>query len=1086
MNDDDASMTANARQAQGARGDGGMALTAGLGIHGDEEARRAREEMGEGGFGGSCETGLACTSSRRGGKEMGELGQGGGREWPWMTSWVCLESFSSRGRELIEEGGGGGGGGGGVVGGGRISGSRRWNRGSRKKTAMDGGRAMSSLSTLAMAVVTLVALLTLSSMDFITLAAGDDEIRINCGGKMINDELLTWREDCFFIGGTPVRVQFPLRISSTDKVLDDYRRFPLFSEQEMAVGTYRISGLTEGYYAVVLIFNEDRVPPVFFDVSLQNHRVDRISLSSTSPLASFLRREKSQREYRVYVANGTLEIGFIALPGGGYPRVAGIVVVPFPAASRMTHFFSWARTGTVSILRLEHRLACGATGPPYVVEALPDLLPWQSDDELLEPIFQSAGHNFRSGQSVRDPLFPWVHERVWAQGRSPISNSSLTYNFTTAGADQYLVIVYFNQSESSVNISEAVANTSNLLPVRCADAEGLNVMVVGELNCTVSGGLRGLVIGVSGSQANRTITLSFSLKGSDQEKGSLIVSGIEVYGVLPRRELPANEEGTFHALADYYEFDNNNKRLNPCLAPQHEAVECETLGQTSNASVVQFMLPRRLLPRRMLRERNATQPKEINERLNGFSYMRQLHVEGNNLTGPVPEELRRLKSFTHDSGLSANVPLAVPNRDPSNDDSEQNQSQKKTKFLKILIPVMVLGIALLLAILALLTLYLCRKRRGDTMIFSPNRNREVQLLNPKDAARGDINLSDLEINKSNGMRVFTYPVLHNITNNFQTKIGSGGFGNVYKGQFASKETVAIKLLKSNAKQGVEEFRKEVEALSPLRHRFLVRLIGYCNDQNHQALIYEYVPNGSLKDALHGPQSKLHPLTWRARLQIVLDAGQGVLYLHKQITPAIIHRDIKASNILVDHKYHGKLADFGLSKLLEPDDGTHVFTAIKGTKGYVDPEYAETQVLTEKSDVYSFGVLLLEIITGKRPADMVHRKERGRPSAPNLIEWVKSTLQEETEMQTLLPRENWRGIEAILDPKLPKLFNVESIKFVLTVALHCTNKRAKERPKMQEVVRELQDAIAMEDLPSLSDMAPRSKPTPSRVSSSVRA
>ncbi|CAN6441687.1 unnamed protein product [Victoria cruziana] len=214
---------------------------------------------------------------------------------------------------------------------------------------------------------------------------------------------------------------------------------------------------------------------------------------------------------------------------------------------------------------------------------------------------------------------------------------------------------------------------------------------------------------------------------------------------------------------------------------------------------------------------------------------------------------------------------------------------------------------------------------------------------------------------------FTYEELAIATNGFSSEnlLGQGGFGYVHKGILPNGKEVAIKQLKSGSGQGEREFHAEVEIISRVHHKHLVSLVGYCISGTQRLLVYEFVPNNTLEFHLHGRSQPT--MDWSTRLKIALGAARGLAYLHEDCHPRIIHRDIKAANILLDFKFEAKVADFGLAKL-SADNNTHVSTRVMGTFGYLAPEYASSGKLTEKSDVFSFGVMLLELITGRRPFD----------------------------------------------------------------------------------------------------------------------
>ncbi|KAF8779395.1 hypothetical protein HU200_002663 [Digitaria exilis] len=267
-------------------------------------------------------------------------------------------------------------------------------------------------------------------------------------------------------------------------------------------------------------------------------------------------------------------------------------------------------------------------------------------------------------------------------------------------------------------------------------------------------------------------------------------------------------------------------------------------------------------------------------------------------------------------------------------------------------------------------------------------------------------------------------------------VGEGGYGIVYRGVLPDGYQVAVKNLLNNRGQAEREFRVEVEAIGRVRHKNLVRLLGYCVEGAHRILVYEYVDNGNLEQWLDGDVGPVSPLTWDIRMNIVLGMAKGITYLHEGLEPKVVHRDIKSSNILLDKRWNPKVSDFGLAKLLG-SDSNYVTTRVMGTFGYVAPEYASTGMLNERSDVYSFGILIMEIISGRSPVDYA------RPAGEvNLVEWLKNKVTN-------------RDYEAILDPKLPEKPSSKALKKVLLVALRCVDPDSQKRPKMGHVIHMLE-------------------------------
>ncbi|XP_057852340.1 probable receptor-like protein kinase At2g42960 [Cryptomeria japonica] len=285
---------------------------------------------------------------------------------------------------------------------------------------------------------------------------------------------------------------------------------------------------------------------------------------------------------------------------------------------------------------------------------------------------------------------------------------------------------------------------------------------------------------------------------------------------------------------------------------------------------------------------------------------------------------------------------------------------------------------------------------------------------------------------------FTLRDLEVATNCFarENVLGEGGYGIVYKGQLANGTMVAVKNILNNLGQAEKEFRTEVEAIGHVRHKNLVRLLGYCIEGTHRMLVYEYVNNGNLDQWLHGAMRQQGFLTWEARMKVILGTAKALAYLHEAIEPKVVHRDIKASNILMDSDFNAKVSDFGLAKLLGSEK-SHITTRVMGTFGYVAPEYANTGLLNEKSDVYSFGVLLLETITGRDPVDY------GRPADEvNLVEWLKMMVGN-------------RRSEEVVDPNIDMKPATRNLKRALLVALRCLDPDSEKRPKMGHVVRMLE-------------------------------
>ncbi|XP_051152562.1 serine/threonine-protein kinase PBL34-like [Andrographis paniculata] len=305
---------------------------------------------------------------------------------------------------------------------------------------------------------------------------------------------------------------------------------------------------------------------------------------------------------------------------------------------------------------------------------------------------------------------------------------------------------------------------------------------------------------------------------------------------------------------------------------------------------------------------------------------------------------------------------------------------------------------------------------------------------------------------------FSFQELKAATGNFRPDsiLGEGGFGYVFKGWIeengtspakpGSGVTVAVKSLKPDGLQGHREWVAEVDFLGQLHHPNLVKLIGYCIEDDQRLLVYEFMTRGSLENHLF---RRTIPLPWSNRVKIALGAAKGLAFLHGGDKP-VIYRDFKTSNILLDSDYNAKLSDFGLAKAGPQGDKTHVSTRVVGTYGYAAPEYVMTGHLTSKSDVYSFGVVLLEILTGRRSMD------KKRPSGEqNLVTWARPYLSEK------------RKVYQLVDPRLELNYSVKGVQKVAQLACSCLSRDTKARPSMDEVVRVLAPLQELNDLAIVS-------------------
>ncbi|XP_034696053.1 probable LRR receptor-like serine/threonine-protein kinase At1g05700 isoform X2 [Vitis riparia] len=487
--------------------------------------------------------------------------------------------------------------------------------------------------------------------------------------------------------------------------------------------------------------------------------------------------------------------------------------------------------------------------------------------------------------------------------------------------------------------------------------------------------------------------LLFSLVKTDESTLPPIINALEVYVIKEFSQSTTDQDDVeaIKKIKSVY-MVRRNWQGDPCLPMdyQWDGLKCSDNGSPTLISLD-------------LSHNNLT--GSVPEFLTELPSLTFLNLAGNNLKGSVPQGLmEKYKNGTLYLSLGENPNLCV------------SVSCKGKQNKNFIVPALASVISVLVLFLLIAV--------GIIWNFRRKEDRAMEMVTREGSLKS-------------GNSEFTYSELVTITRNFSSTIGQGGFGNVHLGTLVDGTQVAVKLRSQSSMQGPREFQAEAKLLKRVHHKNLVRLAGYCNDGTNTALIYEYMSNGNLRQRLSGRDTDV--LHWKERLQIAVDVAQGLEYLHNGCKPPIIHRDVKTSNILLNKKLQAKIADFGLSRDLAIESGSHASTIPAGTPAYLDPEYYSSGNLNKRSDVYSFGIVLLELITGL-PAIIT-------PGNIHIVQWISPMLK--------------RGdIQNIVDPRLQGDFNTNSAWKALETALACVPSTAIQRPDMSHVLADLKDCLEM--------------------------
>ncbi|BBM97641.1 hypothetical protein MPTK1_1g07220 [Marchantia polymorpha subsp. ruderalis] len=732
------------------------------------------------------------------------------------------------------------------------------------------------------------------------------------------------------------------------------------------------------------------------------------------------------------------------------PFVSSLELRPLPISYYQLSIESIVLTNIV-------RIDCGRkSGSPVIryPDDLQDRL-WASDPKNLS--IKSIANN----NAIIDNRLYYDTEAPISVLQSAWSDSRITLlqeydpSQTTSAVQLYYILLYF------VEIAET--NSTDVREVMVyLDKDPLKVNPLRVNRSTYSTFQFGLPLLL---QATQALTINLTIVPSEDSTLGAILNAVEIYSLINftyDQVTSTVDVTTIEAIK--LKLNLTQYEGDPCLPWAYNWLGCSDPAVTGTSSVTQLNLSNMSLSGPILPEivklSELTDVALDNNNLTGtipdlksLTKLQTLRLQNNSLGGKIPDTLGLIPNLTilnldnnlFEGGLPPRLQdkidfgvlaLSVVNnpylcfggnlclQPGSPVPSSAAVSDKGSSKIGIIVG----AIAGAVVVVLLLMLFVCRKCLKD----SHPKNWGLPLLA-----------------KVNQPTSFTWAEVTTITHDFVKVLGRGGYGLVYSGTLANGEHVAVKVNKENTRNSRDQFLNEVSLLSRIHHRHIVDFIGFCNEGNHEVLIYAFMAEGTLEEHIRGDgeqSSSRAPLDWKKRLNIILDASKGLEYLHHSCSPPIIHRDVKTANILLTETLIGKVSDFGISKpTREEDRNVGVMTAVKGTFGYLDPQYFQDGLLNQKSDVYSFGVVLLEVITGKSPRTI----QFPNSTALNLKEWVEISMRSD-------------DIESITDPKLGRDFDRESVWKVAELALKSLIEVRDKRPEMSRVVEDLTHALEIEN------------------------
>lgn len=877
----------------------------------------------------------------------------------------------------------------------------------------------------------------------------DGFLSISCGGNTsyIDSSKISWVPDGEYVSTGNITTVKYIEGTSTSSV--PIRYFPnTQGRQCYKLPVNNVSSLVLVRAHFVYQNYDGLGKPPAFSVSLGRAITSTINLTTNDPWTEeFLWSDNKE----------TVSFCLLAIPDGGSPLISSIEVRPLPQGAYASGMGDFPNKS----LRKSYRINCGYANGSLRYPLDPYDRIWAADQNFT-PFHVSTGFKIQRNfnlSTLRESPPAAVLETARVLARKNV----LTYNLPLDTLADYYIVLYFAgivpvspsfdilingdvvQSNYTIKMSEVSALNFTRKEIKSLNITLKSITYYPQINAIevyqmVDIPLEASSTTVSALQVIQQFT-GLDLGWQDDPcsptqwdhigcEGSLVTS-LELSDINLRTISP-----TFGDLLDLKTLDLHNTSLTGVIQNFGSLQDLEKLNLSFNKLTSFGSDLENLVSLKILDLQNNSLQGIVPDSLGNLVSLHLLNLENNKLQGTLPQSLIKESLEIRTSGnLCLGSSIMTCNDVSSNPSIETPQvtiftKKKRNGHNHIAIIAGAVGGAVLALILSLAVFLYIKKNRSE-VTYTSRAAAEMQNWNIA-----------TEMRKWNAAKVFSYKEIKAATNNFKEVIGRGSFGSVYLGKLRDGKLVAVKVRFDKSQLGADSFINEVYLLSQIRHQNLVCLEGFCHESKQQILVYEYLPGGSLADHLYGINSKKASLSWVRRLKIAVDAAKGLDYLHNASEPRIIHRDVKCSNILLDMEMNAKVCDFGLSKQITQADATHVTTVVKGTAGYLDPEYYSTQQLTEKSDVYSFGVVLLELICGREPLS-----HSGTPDSFNLVLWAKPYLQ--------------AGAFEIVDESLTGTFEVESMRKAAFVAVKSVERDASQRPTIGEVLAELKEAYSIQ-------------------------